>query len=137
MNKTPLSIVSICLIAQMLLGSGPAVAVNHPFDFHADARMVHQSLGPVEQAYGYMNVITNPSGSGVINVMFSNGSPLNQASFNARVRFLDATGAVIKEEFFRHRINAAANGEAIERKVSKPLAVSDFESIQVEFYLTD
>ena len=137
MNKTLLKIASICLVPLFLLGSRQAFAAAHPYDFHADASMVHQNLGPVDKAYGYMNVITNASGQGIINVMFSNGSRLHSARFNARVIFLDATGAVIKEEYFDHRIAAAKNGDAIERKVSKPLAVSNFESIQVDFYLTD
>lgn len=137
MNKTLLKIASICLVPLFLLGSRQAFAVAHPYDFHADARMVHQNLGPVDKAYGYMTVVTDSSGQGIINVMFSNGSQLHRARFNARVIFLDATGAVIKEEFFDHRLGAAENGDAIERKVSKPLTTSNFESIQVDFYLTD
>ena len=137
MNKTMLKIASICLLPLFLLASRQAVAVMHPYDFHADARMVHHNLGPVEKAYGYMNVVTDTDGRGIINVMFSNGSQLNWARFNARVKFLDAAGAIIKEEYFDHRIGAAGNEGAIERKVSKPLAVSNFESIQVDFYLTD
>jgi len=137
MNKTLLKIASICLVPLCLLGSRQAFAVAHPYDFHADARMVHQNLGPVEKAYGYMNVVTDTDGQGIINVMFSNGSQLNGARFNARVKFLDAAGAIIKEEVFDHRIGAAGNEGAIERKVTKPLALSNFESIQVDFYLTD
>lgn len=137
MNKTLLKVASICLVPLFLLGSRQAFAVAHPYDFHADARMVHHNLGPVEKAYGYMNVVTDTDGRGIINVMFSNGSQLDWARFNARVKFLDAAGAIIKEEYFDHRIGAAGNEGAIERKVSKPLAVSNFESIQVDFYLTD
>ena len=137
MNKTLLKIASICLVPLFLLGSRQAFAVAHPYDFHADARMVHQNLGPVEKAYGYMNVVTDTDGRGIINVMFSNGSELNWTRFNARVKFLDATGAVVKEEYFDHRIAAADNEGAVERKVTKPLAVSNFDSIQVDFFLTD
>ena len=132
-----IKIASICLLPLSLLGSRQVYAVAHPYDFHADARMVHQNLGPVEKAYGYMNVVTDTNGNGIINVMFSNGSQLNWARFNARVKFLDAAGVVIKQEYFDHRIAAAGNEGANERKVSKPLAVSDFDSIQVDFYLTD
>jgi hypothetical protein len=132
-----LKIASICLFPLFLLASRQALAVAHPYDFHADARMVHQNLGPVEKAYGYMNVVTDTNGNGIINVMFSNGSQLNWARFNARVKFLDAAGAVIKLEYFDHRIAAAGNEGAIERKVTKQLTVSDFDSIQVDFYLTD
>jgi len=137
MNKTMLKIASICLLPLSLLASGQALAVAHPYAFHADARMVHQNLGPVEKAYGYMNVVTDTKGNGVINVMFSNGSQLNRARFNAHVKFLDSSGTVIKEEYFDHRIAAAGNDDANEHKVSKPLPVSNFDSIQVDFYLTD
>ena len=130
------------LIAGMLLAiasfiSNSAFAVSHPYDFHVDAKMVHKNHGPVENAYGYMNIITNDNGSGTINVMFSNGSRLNLARFNARVKFLNASGSVIKEEHFGHRISAASFTGAVERKVSKPLTVSNFDSIQVDFYLSD
>jgi hypothetical protein len=137
MNKTALKIASICLLPLSLLASKQALAAAHPYDFHADARMVHQNLGPVEKAYGYMNVATDTNGNGIINVMFSNGSQLNWARFNARVKFLDAAGAVIQEEYFEYRIAAAGNEGAIERKLTKPLAVPNFDSIQVDFYLTD
>lgn len=137
MNKTMLKIASICLLPLSLLASRQALAVAHPYDYHADARMIHQNLGPVEKAYGYMNVVTDTNGNGIINVMFSNGSQLNWARFNARVKFLDAAGSVIKEETFDQRIAAAGNEGAIERKVTKSLAVSNFDSIQVEFFLTD
>ena len=137
MKKYLRKIASTSLFSLILLSSSQAFAVNHPYDFHADARMVHPNLGPVNNAYGYMNVITDSTGRGMINVMFSNGSPLTRARFNARVKFLDAKGIIIREELFDHRIGAATDGEAIERKVSKPLAVSNFESIEVDFYLTD
>ena len=137
MNKTLLKIASICLVPLCLLGSRQAFAVSHPYDFHADAKMAHQNIGPVEKAYGYMNVVTDTSGKGIINVMFSNGSELNWARFNARVKFLNAAGVVVKEEHFDHRIAAAGYEGAIERKISKSLTVSDFDSIQVDFYLSD
>jgi len=137
MNKTLLKIASICLVPLSLLGTRQALAVSHPYDFHADAKMVHQNIGPVEKAYGYMNVVTDTRGNGIINVMFSNGSPLNWARFNARVKFLNAAGVVVKEEYFDYRIAAAGNEGAIERIVTKPLTVSDFDTIQVDFYLSD
>jgi hypothetical protein len=137
MNKTLLKIASICLVPLSLLGSRQAFAVSHPYDFHADAKMVHQNIGPVEKAYGYMNVVTDTSGNGIIKVMFSNGSRLHRARFNARVKFLNAAGVVVKEEYFDHRIAAAGNDGAIERKVTKPLSLTEFDSIQVDFYLSD
>ena len=136
MNRLNILFVGI-LLAFAVFVSKPASAVSHPYDFHVNAKMVHQSYGPVENAYGYMNVITNDRGSGIINVMFSNGSALDLARFNARVLFLNASGSVIKEEHFGHRISAADQSGAVERKVSKPLSVSNFDSIKVDFYLTD
>ena len=68
----------------------PSHAASLPFEFHADAVMTHERYGPVEDAYGYMNVITDGNGKGTINVMFSNASALERAQFNARVRFLGA-----------------------------------------------
>ena len=69
--------------------------------------------------------------------MFSNGNSRHSALFNARVKFLDAAGAVIREEYFNHWLGAAEYDEAIEGKVTKPLPLADFESIQVDFYLSD
>ncbi len=136
MNRLSILIAGILLALASLIGNS-ASAVSHPYDFHTDAKMVHKSYGPVDKAYGYMNVITNDRGNGVINVMFSNGSSLNLARFNARVVFLSASGSVIKEEHFGHRISAAGYSGAVERKVSKPLTVSNFDSIRVDFYLSD
>jgi len=59
MNKTLFKIASICVVPFFLLGSMQAFAVPHPFDFHADATMVHHDFGPVENVYGYMNVFTD------------------------------------------------------------------------------
>ncbi len=130
------------LIAVVLLPLSQfcALAVNaasHPFEFHANARMQHEQYGPIEQAYGYMNVITDDNGNGSINVMFSNGSGLDLAQFNARVKFLDTAGAIIKEEYFDCWIDAEGLQEAIECKITKPLSLSDFESVEVDFYLSE
>ena len=112
-------------------------AASHPFEFHADAVMTHERFGPVEDAYGYMNVITDGNGKGTINVMFSNGSALDRAQFNARVRFLNARGKVLQEEVFDCWIDAEGLREAGECKVSQPLRVIGFDSVEVDFYLTD
>jgi len=114
-----------------------AFAATHPYEFHADARMQHEKLGPIENAYGYTIVATDANGNGSINVMFSNGSSLDGARFNARVKFLDASGQVIKEENFGRWIAAADSQGAMESKVSKPLKFSNFARIEVEFYLSD
>ena len=112
-------------------------AASHPFEYHADARMQHESLGPVDQAYGYLNIVTDDGGNGTINVMFFNGSGLDLAQFNAHVRFLDAAGSVIEEQHFDCWLDAAGLQEAIECKVTKPLSRSDFDSIQVDFFLSE
>ncbi|MCP4187880.1 MAG: hypothetical protein GY763_09805 [Gammaproteobacteria bacterium] len=137
MNLLIQKVASGLLIIIPALASTPVWAVSHPYDFHADARMVYENNDPVDKAYGYMNVITDNSGKGFINVMFSNGSSINLARFNARVKFLNAAGSVIKEEYFAHRISAAMTSGAIERKVTKPLPVSNFDSIQVDFFLSE
>lgn len=115
----------------------PAGAASQPFEYHADARMQHARLGPVEQAYGYMHVVTDASGNGSINVMFFNGSGLDLPLFNAHVRFLGAGGRLVGEEHFDCWLDAEGLDEAIECKVTKPLSLSDFESIEVDFYLSD
>lgn len=115
----------------------PAGAASKTFEFHADSRMQHARHGPVEQAYGYMNVITDASGNGSINVMFFNGSGLDLPQFNADVRFLGAGGKLIGEEHFDCWLDAEGLDEAIECKVTRPLSRSDFESIEVDFYLSD
>ncbi|MDH3635914.1 MAG: hypothetical protein OES20_14530 [Gammaproteobacteria bacterium] len=137
MNKKIGPIIVILTILLSLLGSQPALAVGHPFEFTADARMNNNGDAPVEKTYGYMTLTTDQRGKGTIDVMFSNGNSSHSARFNARVKFLDAGGAVIGEEYFDHWLVAAEFDEAIEGKVTKPVTLSDFESIQVDFYLSD
>jgi hypothetical protein len=120
-----------------LFTAHPAFAVGHPYEFNADARMAHQGLTPLQRAYGFMTVVTDKNGDGAINVMFSNGSRSTSARFNARVKFLDQSGAVIREEYFDHWLAAAEFDEAIEGKVTKAMTSAAFESIQVDFYLSD
>lgn len=135
-NRTS-KLLAAALLPLSLLFSLTAGAASHPFEFHADARMQHALHGPVEQAYGYMNVITDDKGNGSITVMFSNGSGLDLAQFNARVKFLDSAGAIIKEEYFDCWMDAEGLREALECKVTKPLSLSSFDSVEVDFYLSD
>jgi hypothetical protein len=120
-----------------LLASQPASAVGYPFEFSTDAKMTYGSETAIEKVYGFMTVATDKNGDGTINVMFSNGSRSTSARFNARVKFLDQSGAVIREEYFDHWLGAAEFDEAIEGKVTKAMTSADFESIQVDFYLSD
>ncbi len=131
------NLVAAALLPLALLCSQPAVSASHPFEFHADARMQHENFGPIEQAYGYMNVVTDADGNGSINVMFSNGSGLDLAQFNARVKFLDTAGAIIKEEYFDCWMDAEGLREAIECKVTKLISLSAFDSVEVDFYLSE
>ena len=112
-------------------------AASPTYEYHADARMQHASASPVENAYGYVHVITDKKGHGVIRVMFSNGSKLDRLGFNAQVKFLGADGSVIREERFERRIEAAGALGAGERKVTKLVELNEFASMQVEFFLTD
>jgi len=121
----------------LLFASYPAFAAGHPYEFSADARMAHQGLTPLQKAYGFMTVGTDENGDRIINVMFSNGSQSNSARFNARVKFLDDSGAVVREEYFDHWLGAAEFNEAIEGKVTKTMTLADFKSIQVDFYLSN
>jgi len=130
-------LVAAALLPLSLLISIPPAAASQPFEFHADARMQHEQLGPIEQAYGYMYVITDDKGNGTISVMFSNGSGLDLAQFNARVKFLDTAGAIVKEEYFDCWMDAEGLQEAIECKVTKPLSLSNFDSVEVDFYLSE
>lgn len=137
MNIQTSSLVAAILLPLALLGSQTAAAAPHPFEFHADARMQHELYGPIEQAYGYMNIVTDDKGKGTINVMFSNGSGLDLAQFNARVKFLNTAGAIIKEEYFDCWMDAEGLQEAIECKVTKPLPLSNFDAVEVDFYLSE
>ena len=136
MNEYILFVMATLLALCSMLFSGLAQAVPYPYEFHADAKMAHQQHGPMDSAYGYMYVVADASGRGTINVMFSNGNPDNWARFNARVRFLDAEGKVVDEEMFESWIDAA-EGEATERRIARPLSVSDFAEVEVDFFLSD
>ena len=120
-----------------LLASQPASAVGYPFEFSTDAKMTFRSGTGIDNAYGLMTVVTDQHGDGTINVMFSNGSRSTSARFNARVKFLDQSGDVVREEYFDHWLGAAEFDEAIEGKVTKTMTSADFESIQVDFYLSN
>jgi len=137
MSRNSLLTAAALSIPITLMAHSQSFAASNPFEFHADAMMVHERYGPVEDAYGYMNVITDGKGKGTINVMFSNGSELDRAQFNARVKFLNAKGRIVQEEHFDCWIDAEGLREAGECKVSQPLTVRGFDSVEVDFYLSD
>jgi hypothetical protein len=130
-------IYAMLLLPLVILTCGQAVASKANFEYHADARMQHASQGAVNDAYGYVYVVTDKKGHGVIRVMFSNGTALDHAQFNARVKFLDADGLLVREEHFERRIEAAGFHGAAERSFSKLVDLSEFASVRVDFYLSD
>jgi len=123
--------------AMIVLAGGSAVASNATYEYHADAPMRHSSGMSVDNAYGYAYVATDKKGHGVIRVMFSNGSPLHYARFNARIAFLDHDGGVIREMHFDRRLEAADAEGAAERRVSKLVGLNEFASVEVDFFLSD
>jgi len=137
MSEYTLYMATVLMITVSAFVLHPAQAASRTTEFHEFARMAHESFGRIDETYGYVYVTTDGGGAGTISVMFSNGSRLNWAKFNARVKFLDTSGAVIKEEYFNQRIAAADLQGAAEGKISKPLTFSSFDSIQVDFYLSD
>jgi hypothetical protein len=137
MSEYTLYVATALLITLSAFVLHPAQAASHATEFHEFARMAHKSYGRIDETYGYVYVTTDAGGAGTISVMFSNGSRLNGAKFNARVKFMDTSGAVLKEEHFDQRIAAADFQGAVEGKISKPLTFSNFNSIQVDFYLSD
>jgi hypothetical protein len=137
MSEYILYLTTVILITLSAFVLNPAQAASDTSEFHEFARMFHQSHGHIDETYGYVYVTTDKIGAGTISVMFSNGSRLDGAKFNARVKFLDTSGAVMKEEYFNQRIAAADLQGAAEGKVSKPFRLSGFDSIEVDFYLSD
>jgi hypothetical protein len=137
MNKPGSKIYSILLLSLLLLTCGQAAAGSANYEYHLNASMQHAGSGSVKDAYGYVYVVTDKKGHGVIRVMFSNGSPLDYARFNARVKFLDADGTLIREEYFERRIEAAGSDGAAEGSLSKLVDLSEFAAVKVDFFLSD
>ena len=137
MNKVRLKINTLLLLPLLLLTCGQASAVSDNYEYHADARMQHATRGSVKDAYGYVYVVTDKKGHGVIRVMFSNGSSLDYARFNASVKFIDADGTLIREEHFERRIEAAGFHGAAERRLTRLVDLAEFASVRVEFFLSD
>jgi hypothetical protein len=141
MNKAGSKIYSILLSSLLLslplFACGQAAAGSANYEYHLNASMQHASTGSVKDAYGYVYVVTDKKGHGVIRVMFSNGTQLDNARFNARVKFLDEDGTLIREEYFERRIEAAGFDGAAERSLSKLVDLSEFAAVKVDFFLSD
>ena len=131
------TIIAAFFSATLMLTTSQLQAGSNPYEFHADAKMAYLNEAPIDKAYGYMNVFTDNDGNGLINVMFSNASQVKEADFNASVKFLNHAGSVVKEEKFNCWIDSGGIEDPIECKISKFVTLSDFESIEVDFFLTD
>ena len=137
MNKPGSKIYSLLLLSALLLTCGQVAAGSANYEYHLNASMQHAGSGSVKDAYGYVYVVTDKKGHGVIRVMFSNGSSLDNARFNARVKFLDVDGTLIREEYFERRIEAAGFDGAAERSLTKLVDLSEFAAVKVDFFLSD
>ena len=137
MNKILLKLTLGLFVLLAVIGMNRVYAASTPYEYHADAKMNYRDHGPVEATWGYLRVISDSSGNGLVDVMFSNGSPRLHALFNARVRFLDESGRVLRDALFNCRLGSASSSSASECKVSKPLQRTAFDSIRVDFYLSD
>lgn len=69
--------------------------------------------------------------------MLSNGSSLDIARFNAQLKLLDADGRLIREESFSRRIEAAGVDGATQSRLSKLVDLTQFSTLQVDFYLSN
>ena len=137
MKQTRSKQYALLLLPLLLLALGNAAATSQNFEYHADARMHYPGGSPLEDAYGYAYVVSDKRGHGVIRVMFSNGTALGRLRFNARVQFIDSEGAIIREEMFAQRIEAADARGAAEHQISKIVELNDFDRVQVDFYLSE
>lgn len=137
MDKILLKLTLALFTVLAVLGLNQVYAASTPLEYHADARMRHVDGTAVDQTYGYLRVIADGSGHGLVDVMFSNGNSQLKARFNARVEFRDAGGRIVREEHFACRLGRAGSGGTRECKVSRMLKRSWFDSVEVDFYLTD
>ena len=128
-------------LALLLAGLGilfsPAYSDPGTFGFRANAKMMHERNVPVDKAYGLINVVIDGDGRGKMEVMFSNGSQIDWIKFNAEVRFIDAAGIVVEEQYVYRWLESADVDGASERKVSKTLSLNSVKSVEVDFYLSD
>ncbi len=137
MDKILLKLTLVLFFLLAAVGLNRVYAASTPHEYHADARMSYRGHGPVASTHGYLRVISDSTGIGLVDVMFSNGNPTLRALFNARVRFLSAAGRVLREAHFNCRLGGAGEDGASECKVTQPLSRTAFDSIQVDFYLSD
>ena len=133
MKHPVLMICSAILLAFCQLG----LAGGQAYEYHHDAVMQLQTGDSIQGAHGYVYVATDKKGHGVIQVMFSNATRLDNARFNAQVRFFDAEGTLLREEWFSRHIAAADNDGAAEDRLSRLVDLSEFATLKIELYLSD
>lgn len=137
MKLRQLQIPLVLLLAALGMVCSPAYSDPGSFDFRANAKMQYERHIPVEKAYGLVNVVIDGDGRGQMDVMFSNGSHIDWVKFNAEVRFINAAGKVVEEQYVYRWLESADTGGASERKVSRTLSLTNVKSVEVEFYLSD
>lgn len=137
MNTGRLQRVAFLLISGLLVLFNPAHADSHSFDFQTNAKMMHKHHGPVDNAYGLVNVNIDSEGHGRLEVLFSNGSRIDWVRFNAQVKFIDAAGSVIREDLVYRWLKSADAEGADERRVTRLITLNRVKSVEVEFFLTD
>jgi hypothetical protein len=136
MKNMLMNILSLLMLIS-LIGLSRVAWASSAEEFHYSARMKYDDYGPVANTHGYLRIISDDSGYGLIDVMFSNDNPAIHALFNAHVRLLDATGQVVNQTHFNCRVGDSNDDAASECKVSKPLRPVLFDSVEVDFYLSD
>ena len=137
MNLQRLQITLVLLLAGLGIFSSPTYSDPGTFGFRANAKIMHEHDVPVDKAYGLINVVIDGDGRGEMEVMFSNGSHIDWVKFNAEVRFIDAAGRVVEEQYVYRWLESANFDGASERKVSKTLSLNSVKSVEVDFYLSD
>lgn len=130
------SILIICAVS-LLAFCGASVADRRAFEYHHDAVMQLHTGALLSGARGYVYVATDMKGHGVIQVMFSNATPLDNALFNAQLKFFDASGGLVREEWFSRRVAAADHDGAVEDRLSRLVNLDEFDTLRVELYLSD
>ena len=136
MKNISMKILSLLMLIA-LTGLSPVSLASSAEEFHYSAGMKYDDYGPVAKTHGYLRIISDASGYGLIDVMFSNHNPAIHALFNAHVRLLDASGQVLNQTHFNCRVGDPSGDAASECKVSKPLRPVLFDSVEVDFYLSD
>ena len=131
----PLYLGTALLVAFSLLFLSSAQASSYPYRYHADAQLQQANGEAAEDARAFLEIRSYRPGEGRITLVFANASRHGDARFNARIRFLDKDGEVLREEHFESRLGAADADGAFERQLSRALRVEGFERIDAEFYL--